>query len=69
MFNLVVVDDKSAYEAFKEIFTKYFKSYDIQPRSALGIEEITVYNTTGEVLAAWEKEAREVGIEFAPDVK
>ena len=64
MFNLKTTGDQSAYEAFKEIFTKHFNSYNIRPKSYEGIEVITVFKTTGATLAAFEAEALAAGIEF-----
>lgn len=64
MFNLKTTGDQSAYEAFKAIFTKHFNSFDIRPQAALGIENITVYKTTGAALAAFEAEALAAGVEF-----
>ncbi len=59
--------EKSAYEVFKDIFNKYFKSYNIQPRSALGIYEIEIFQTTGKALAGFEEEAAANGITIKQD--
>lgn len=61
---VLATDGVSAWDGFKAIFNKYFKSFDIQPRSAQGIEEITVYKTTAANLAAFEAEALAAGVEF-----